>query len=259
MKKMSGKVAVVTGAASGIGRSIAHRLAAEGAAVVVTDIQEQQGLRVVEEIGAQGGTAVFIRCDVGSRPEIEDLYEAVGHRFKQLDIVVNNASLIISKYVQEATMDDWRQVSAVNLESVWHGSNCAVPLMTRGGSIVNISSMHAVRTTLKNFPYSTVKAAVLSLTQSMSMEYGPLGIRVNAVCPGLIRTPMTEKFLAQLEEEQAMDRVLSVHPLGRIGEPEDIAGPVFFLASDDSAFMTGTALYVDGGRHAIAYSYGDPK
>jgi NAD(P)-dependent dehydrogenase (short-subunit alcohol dehydrogenase family) len=131
--------------------------------------------------------------------------------------------------------------------------------MTRGGSIVNISSMHAVRTTLKNFPYSTVKAAVLSLTQSMSMEYGPLGIRVNAVCPGLIRTPMTEKFLAQLEEEQAMDRVLSVHPLGRIGEPEDIAGPVFFLASDDSAFMTGTALYVDGGRHAIAYSYGDPK
>lgn len=252
MGRVSGKVALVTGAASGIGRGCAERLAGEGAFVIATDIQSEMGADVVAGIRQAGGNAHFLRHDVTSEEEWSLVLRAVEKDHGQLQILVNNAGIAVVGTVTDLTLGDFRRQMAVNVDSVFLGTRAALPLMRRsgGGSIINISSVAGLRGAPRMSAYCASKGAVRLFTKAVALECASLkdGIRVNSVHPGIIDTPIWGQVVPGSNAPPDLDAMTAMRvPLGVKGVPRDIADAVLFLASEESRYMTGQEVVVDGG------------
>jgi len=236
------KVAIVTGAAGGIGLATARRLGSEGARVVIADLKGDAAERSAGEVRQAGAPdALGMACDVSSETQVAATVEAAMDRFGRLDVVVNNAGLMTFKSLEELTQQDWQKVLNVDLFGAVHFTRQAFLTMKPGSAIVNVASIHAVMTEPLVAPYAAAKAAVLSLTRSAAIEGKAKGIRANVVLPGAIDTPMLWDNPNVKSGAEKVDRSM-------VGKPEDIAAAITFLASDDAGFVTGTALRVDGGR-----------
>jgi NAD(P)-dependent dehydrogenase (short-subunit alcohol dehydrogenase family) len=247
---LKGQVAIVTGAASGIGRGISLRLAEMGAFVALLDVDDVKGRASAAEIEAQGGAAVFLNCDVRSVAECRRTVETVIEKSGKIDILCNCAGVAIRKDIVELTEDEWDFALDVTLKGIYLLSRAAVPHMIRngGGSIINIGSGWSLRGGPKAASYCAAKGGVVNLTRAMAIDHGKHNIRVNCVCPGDVDTPMLRSECAQLgEDPQKFMREAANRPLGRVGTPDDIANAVLFLASPMSSWITGAALVVDGG------------
>jgi NAD(P)-dependent dehydrogenase (short-subunit alcohol dehydrogenase family) len=252
--RIPGKVAIVTGAGQGIGYGIARRFAREGAHVVIAELVAERGERAAASLRATGGDAICIPTDVSDEASVKAMVEQTVAHYGRLDILVNNAGVIVYHTADTLTMEQWDRCMNVDLKSVWLCSKYAIPVMRKGGggSIINIASVHAFATMRHSFPYPGAKAGVVGLTRSMAIDGGPDNIRVNAICPGWIGTELAEAYLATFPDPEAeRRRVASLHPIGRIGTPDDVAAVALFLASDEAGFVTGTTLTVDGGRSAV--------
>jgi len=248
MNDLAGKVAVVTGASAGIGRSAAIALAAKGASVVLADLDDARGSQVATEINDKGGVAWFIHTDVSDDDQVAALVAFTVETFGGLDLAFNNAGIEGTPAVtHECTPENWQRTLAVNLTGVWSCMRHEIPRMLErgGGSIVNCSSVAGLVGFASIPAYTASKHGVVGLTKTAALEYAEAGIRVNAVCPGVIDTEMVERFTGgQPEAEAAM---LATEPVGRLGRPEEIADAVVWLCSDRSSFTTGQAIAIDGG------------
>ena len=250
MARLSGKVALVTGAASGLGASTARRLAKDGAAVLLTD-RDLAGEDVAASITAAGGQAAFRLHDVTSHPDWAAAVEHAVTDFGRLDILVNNAGVAGGRHeLMDHSYDAWRQILAVNLDGVFLGLRHAGPRIAAsgGGSVINLSSILGKVGMAGAAAYCASKGGVTLLTKAAALEWAPLGIRVNSVHPGFIDTPMVSNALADREDGNEMRvALMNAHPVGRFGVPREIADAIAFLASDDASFITGAELVVDGG------------
>ncbi len=254
MGRVEGKVAIVTGAALGIGRAAALMLAKEGARVAATDVLDPEGARLVEEITAQGGTARYWHLDVSLEDQVRTVVEDVLRAFGRIDVLVNNAGISgVSKPTHEITEQEWDRVQAVNVKGPFFCTKHVVPHMKRGGggSIINLSSIYGLIGAPDAPPYHASKGALRLMSKTDAMLYAGDRIRVNSVHPGFIWTPMVEKFLQSGGDVAAGRKAVnSLHPLGHMGEPDDIAYGIVYLASDESKFITGSELVIDGGYTA---------
>jgi NAD(P)-dependent dehydrogenase (short-subunit alcohol dehydrogenase family) len=247
---LEGRVAIVTGAAMGIGKACAVALARAGAGVILADVDVDAGEATRAEIEASGGVAQFVRADVARMAEMEDLARAAVTRFGGIDILVSNAARAIGGKVDEIDEASWESVLSTNLTSVWRGMRVCVPEMKKrgGGSIVSMSSVQALTGFSGWAAYAAAKGGINALTQQAAVDLAPHKIRVNAVAPGTIMTPLNEKIFREHPNPDALIRTWNeAHPLGRFGQPEEVAEAVLFLASDRASFITGTILRVDGG------------
>ncbi|HEY9623936.1 MAG TPA: glucose 1-dehydrogenase [Crinalium sp.] len=247
MKKLDGKIAVVTGASKGIGAAIAKHLAAEGAAVVVNYASSKEGAdRVVDEINSAGGKAISIQADVTKKAEVEQLFAKTQHLFGKLDILVNNAGMYEYQPLEDITEENFRRQFDLNVLGLIFATQQAVKHFgATGGSIINISSQASTSTPATGSIYSATKAAVDAITKSLARELGARNIRVNSINPGLVETEGTHAAGAIGSDFQR--QVEAQIPLGRIGQPQDIAPAAIFLASTDSAWITGETLLIGGG------------
>ena len=258
MGRLEGKVAVVTGGGSGIGRAAATLFASEGAALVVADVAESAATATAEEIVTAGGRAEPVAVDVSDETQTHRMVETATTAFGRLDVLFNNAGIFPADDggVLDTPPETWRRVMEVNLQGVWLGCRAAIPAMlaSGGGSIVNVASFVALMgAATAQVAYTASKGGVLSLTREVAVEYARQGVRVNAVCPGPIETPLLAELLA--DPARRARRLVHV-PMGRFGRPGEIAAAALFLASDESSFMTGSALVVDGG---ITAAYVTPE
>ncbi|CAB3390289.1 MULTISPECIES: SDR family NAD(P)-dependent oxidoreductase [Kyrpidia] len=249
MGRMEGKVAIVTGAARGIGAAVAKQLASEGARVGVFDLNVEGAKEVVAEIQSMGSDGLALSCDVSKADQVETCFRQVVDSFGRLDIVVNNAGVIRDNLLYKMTEDDWDTVIDIHLKGTFlcsrEGQKYMVP--QRSGKIVNVSSTSALGNRGQT-NYSAAKAGIQGMTRTMAIELGPFGINVNAVAPGFIATEMTRATAARIgiSFEQLTEEFVKSNPIRRVGTPEDIAKAVAFLASDDAAYITGQTLYVAG-------------
>lgn len=252
--RVVGKVALVTGAASGLGAESARRLAREGAAVVLTDLAEELGESVARSILDAGGRAMFVRHDVTQEADWAAAVSAAVSKYGRLDVLVNNAGIATGGgEIMTHSLEDWRRLMAVNLDGVFLGLRHAGPAIAQsgGGSVINISSIMGKIATQGAAAYCASKGGVLLLTKVAALEWAPLNIRVNSIHPGYIDTPLVADVLHRSENgNELKDMLIGLHPLGRLGEPREIADAVVFLASDESSFMTGSEMVVDGGYTA---------
>jgi len=249
-RQLEGKVAIVTGGASGIGRATAFLFAGEGAAVVITDLNEAGGQAVVAEIANRGGRALFEAADVTRAADCKRVTERALREFGGLHILFNNAGIIRRASIVELSESDWDRVMEVNVKAIFLMSRQAIPIMEKngGGSIINTASGWGLAGGPRAAVYCASKGAVVLLTKAMAIDHGPQKIRVNCICPGDTDTAMLRNEARQLGESD--DRFLAEatkRPLGRVGTPDEIAQAALYLASDASSFVTGTALIVDGG------------
>lgn len=250
MSVLKGKRALITGAASGIGRATAILFAQQSAAVAVVDLDQAQGQAVAQTIRDSGGRAVFIRCDVSQAADCQRAVQQTVEQLGGLDILFNNAGIIRRANVVETTETEWDRVMAVNLKSIFLFSKYAVPIMAQsgGGVIINTASGWGLKGGRNAVSYCASKGAVVNMTRAMALDHGPQNIRVNCICPGDTDTPMLRHEAQQLG--QAEDTFLAEaadRPLRRYGQPEEIAQAVLYLASDAAGYVTGTVLVVDGG------------
>ena len=252
-KRLQGKVALVTGSGAGIGEATAKRFAEEGARVVVTDIDADSAERVAGEIIAAGGEAMARHQDTSDEAGWDALVDDVVATWGQLDVLVNNAGIVIIGTVEDTTLEDWRKTQAVNMEGVFLGCRAAVRVMKeRGGSIVNLSSIEGLIGEPNTAAYNASKGGVRIFTKSAALHCAAqgYGIRVNSIHPGYIMTRLVSDALESMPEEKSqalLARVMNEIPLGTPGEPADIANGCLFLASDESRYMTGSELVIDGG------------
>ena len=244
---LTGRVAVITGAGSGLGRAIAYRLAENGAKIVVNDVVAEQGNLTADTINSKKGEAVFSQTDISKWDGAKDLIEKAKNRFGKIDILVNNAGITRDMLVKDMQEDDWDKVLDINLKGAFNCCKFATPYMVeqKYGKIVNLSSRaHLGNPGQAN--YSASKAGIIGLTRSLSLEFGRYNINVNAIAPGMINT---EGVKALKKYEMVVERALKVTPLKRIGEPEDVANLVHFLVSDYSSYITGEIIHITGGRY----------
>jgi NAD(P)-dependent dehydrogenase (short-subunit alcohol dehydrogenase family) len=248
--QLAGKVALITGGASGIGRAAALLFAREGAAIALADVNADAGQQVVDEIIEAGGRAFFELTDVAASADCRGFVERAIREFGRIDVLFNNAGIIRRSTVLDLSEEDWDRVMAVNVKSIYLLSRAAIPHMQKagGGAIVNTSSGWGLAGGAKAAVYCASKGAVVLLTKAMAIDHGPHKIRVNCICPGDTDTPLLREEARQLGVENSRFFAESAkRPLGRAGTPEEIAQAVLYLASDASSFVTGTALVVDGG------------
>ena len=246
---LANRVALVTGAGAGIGAGIAEYFSEAGASLVIFDINGDAAQRMKEKIAqTSGGRCLAIQGDVSNEADVQGAVAQTVKTFGAIDILVNNAGIDVSSPVPEMSAGDWDRVLAVNLKGAFHFCKHVIPAMRgRGGAIVNISSVHAFASYDHYAAYDASKAGLLALTRTLALDHGRDGIRVNAICPGYISTPMTEEwFKEQPDPDATLSQVLSFHPLGRIGTTRDVAEAALFLVSDASSFISGTYLTVDG-------------
>lgn len=254
MGRVEDKVALVTGGALGLGRAAAELLAREGAKVAVTDLMDAEGRAVVDQIGLAGGEAIYIHHDVAQEADWARAVAETLTRFGRLDVVVNNAGVALAGSVEDCTLEQWRWLMSINLDGVFLGTKHGVAAMKgHGGSIINLSSIEGLIGDPNLAAYNASKGGVRIFTKSAALHCAKAGykIRVNSIHPGYIWTPMVEGYIAgQANPDEAKLAVAGLHPLGHLGEPDDIAFGVLYLASDESKFMTGSELVIDGGYTA---------
>ena len=244
--RIEGKVAAVTGAASGMGRAIARRFAAEGAPVAVLDCDREGAAETTKMITDEGGQAILVPTDVTEESSVEAAVAATVKEFGGLDIFINNAGIVVMRGVSDTTVEDWDRVHNVNLRGAFFGCKYAIPQMKErgGGAIVNIASISSFVAIPMHTAYSASKAGLLGLTRDIAVSHGPDNIRANCVCPTSTDTPLIRKAGAG---RRAIKQMAKMHPLRRITEPEDIANACLFLASEEARCITGIALPVDAG------------
>jgi len=263
MNRLDGKIAFLSGAARGIGGETAKLMASVGAKVAIGDVLEERGRQTVREIEASGGQAMFVPLDVTTEASWAAAMDATVKKFGGLDILVNNAGIFVGKGIEDASMDEWHRLVAVNLTGVVMGTRAALPHLKsnakqspHGSAIVNLASIAGLVGSQLDPLYSLTKGGVTLFTKSTALEFGRKGykIRVNSIHPGLIETDMGQqtfvmraKQVGTNDTEKAREATLALHPIGRLGTASDIAKGIVFLASDDAGFMTGAGLVVDGG------------
>ena len=254
------KVALVTGAAQGIGFACARALAREGAKVVLTDRDAEGGRKVAESLSNQGLAAAFTACDVSRKGDVDAAVAFAVETFGRLDVLVANAGIVHAAEFLDLAEADFDRVLAVNLKGVFLAGQAAARQMAKqgsGGAIVNMSSVNAVLAIPNQVPYVVSKGAINQLTKVMAMSLAPHGIRVNGIGPGTILTELARK--AVLGNREAERKILSRTPLGRMGEPDEVAAVAVFLASDEASYLTGQTIYPDGGRLALNYTVAVPE
>jgi len=256
--RLAGKAAIVTGAAQGIGLGIAQALAAAGAFVTLADIADEEGARAASELQAKGAAVHYQHADVTVEEDVRSLVEAAAAHWGRLDILVNNAGIVAVQTVEQSSLADWDQVMAVNVRSIFLSTKYALPHLRKAGagSILNIASVSSFIAQQGTPAYCASKGAVLMLTKSLALDYGPEHIRVNCLCPGITDTPMLRYHARhEADPEAHLRQRLQRVPTGEMLYPEDMGRAAVFLCSDDSGGITGTSLVVDGGYIAAAEFY----
>lgn len=247
--RLNGKVVIITGAASGIGKATAILFAQHGAKVIVADIDKDGGKKTVTDIKEESNDAIFIKTDVTVRSDTEQLVEQTVNSYGKLDILFNNAGIAMRLPVAQLAEEDWHRCLDVNLTGVFLTAKAAIPAMqiNGSGSIINMSSIYGIVGADVRAAYVASKGAVTNLTRGMALDYASDNIRVNCICPGFVETPLVSGVVKTPEEYQ---KLADKHPLRRLGQPEEIAFGALYLASDESSFVTGIALPIDGGYTA---------
>lgn len=249
--RLKDKVAIVTGGSQGIGRGIVKNFAEEGAKVVIADINSETGEQAEIEFKNENLKVAFLKTDVSNENDVKKLMKFTADKFGSIDILVNNAAVNYRKAVHETSLEEWNSLMNVNLTGAFLCSKYAIPEMQKqeSASIINIVSWHAETTITRLAAYASAKGGLTALTRQMALDYGKDQIRVNAVGPSTIETPMLEKTFESLDDpEEAMKQSLEFNPMGRFGKVDDIAKACLFFASDDSAFVSGQTMMVDGGQ-----------
>ncbi len=249
-QRLQNKVAIITGAARGIGRGIALKFAEEGAKVGVFDLDELACLEVVNEIVLSGGEGLALGGDVAKYQDVEDAVASLALRFGTVNVAVNNAAIMPSGKLHETSLDDFEACTAVNLRGAYLINRSVIPGMIKAGTgcIIHMSSVTGIRGLPGLAIYSATKGALISLTRAMSTDYAPFGIRVNAIAPGTIASPMLYSFVEkQTDKEKILRQFDQMHPIGRVGTIAEVANVAVFLASDEASFVTGSVYEVDGG------------
>lgn len=247
--KLKDKVAIVTGSSKGIGEGIARVFSAEGAKVVVVCRNEEQGMSMAKQLGSDEGRAIYVKTDVTKSESIQNLINTTIKEFGKLDILINNAGYHISKNIEQTSEEEWDFIQKTNLYSTFLCSKYAVPhLKETQGNIIHISSMVGLVGQPNATAYSATKGGQIAMTKNMAIDLAKYHIRVNVICPGWIQTPLVDDwFSQQADEEAAKKYIFGLHPLGRIGTIEECGKAALYLASDDSSFVTGITLNIDGG------------
>jgi NAD(P)-dependent dehydrogenase (short-subunit alcohol dehydrogenase family) len=259
--RLAGKVAIVTGGGQGIGAAISRRFVEQGARVVIAQRTAEVGEAHARRLRGEGGEAVFVRTDVARAVEVEALVSSTVDLFGPPTVLVNNAGIAIFADPLTLTDDQWRRCFEVDLDAAWTCTRAVLPhmLAAGSGSIVNIASNHSFQIIPGCFPYPVAKHALIGLTRALAVEYAARGVRVNAICPAYIETQANVDYFGTFPDPDAeRARVGGLHPVGRIGTPDEVAMPAVFLASDESTFITGEALMVDGGMGIVANGHGIP-
>lgn len=256
MDRLKNKVAIITGAGAGMGKETSILFAKEGCAVAVFEINEQDGMDTVKEIAQNGGTAKFFKVDVSNEENVKQAIKEVGDTFGKIDILINNAGIVgVDKKVHELTTEEWDQVFNIDVKGVFYCTKYVIPYMlaNKKGSIVNLSSIYGTSGSHELTPYHAAKGAVFAMTKQDAISYAKDNIRVNSIHPGTIMTPLVKELGSRMEGGlEAYNKLMSEkHPIGHAGEPIDVAYGCLYLASDESKFVTGAQLYIDGGYSAI--------
>ncbi len=252
MFSLKGKTAIVTGGGSGIGRAICQVFAKQGADVAILDLSRESGLTVLQEILETGGKAEFHKCDIGSQEESIACIDKIHAGKKRIDIMVNNAGISSVGNIENTSEEEMDRVFRVNVKGVYNGCKAVIPHMKAdgGGSIINMASVASHMAIPDRFAYGMSKGAVLQMTFSVARDYVKEGVRCNCVAPARVHTPFVDDYLAKNypgEESKMFDALSATQPIGRMGTPEEIANMVLYLASDESAFITGSSMPIDGG------------
>jgi len=250
MASLTGKVAIVTGGANGIGEACVKELAAAGAKVVFSDLNDELGRKLEQELNAGGAETRYQHSDVSKEEDVKALIQRAMDEFGRLDTMVSNAGIGNTDSTDDLTFESWRKLMSINLDGVFLCAKYAIQEMKKngeqGGSVINMASMLGHVGRAATSAYTASKGGVVNLTKSLALEYGPQNIRVNAVCPGYVETPLLNSTL----DEETQKYLASLHAFGRLAKPEEVGKAVVFLASDDSSFVTGSSLMVDGGYTA---------
>ena len=252
MNRLKNKVVVITGGALGIGKATCKKLAEEGAKVAITDIRDNEGESLQKEIAELGGHAKYWNLDVSNEKNVIEVFKEIKHEFGKIDVLINNAGISgVNKPTHEIEEEEWDQLMAINVKGVFFCNKHVIPYMKDdgGGNIINLSSIYGIIGAPDIPPYHASKGAVRLMTKTDALNYAKDNIRVNSVHPGFIWTPLVEEMGRKSEEglEQFRKNLDKLHPIGHVGAPEDIAYGIVFLASDESKFMTGSELVIDGG------------
>ncbi|SEC02240.1 glucose 1-dehydrogenase [Paenibacillus sp. GP183] len=246
---LAGKTAIVTGGGSGIGQAIVRLFAAQGAAVIIADWNEKEAMQLADELTSSGYHVAAVKADVSRDADVRSLIQETVHRFGQLDVLVNNAAVILPKFIEEVEEDEWDRLFNINLKSVFFMVKHTLPhLKKTRGAIVNMASLNGLVGQKMNPVYAATKGGIVALTKALALDYAPDGIRVNCICPAGVSTPLLQHWIQEQEDPIATIQILNdMHPIGRPATSEEVAQAALFLASAQSGFVTGVALPVDGG------------